>query len=379
MKHARAIAIFLLLLSAHSDAEDSASFEEQVAEYIRRYPYQRTYDYVARYSQGDPAKLNVWAIAGEPRLVTAGNDIVPRTNHDTFYQAANVWLGDGPVVLASDAPSEDRFNSFQLIDERNANYRNVIHPKGEYTLYFGAKPHEIHGEAIDVPSLLSIVIVRVEVKDETDPEDVAAAKTVINGMTITGKRPADFPHIDVLGGFEADVVAEANRRMDEAFVTVPFRETIVGPGQAPGRDVPFLYHAAGTKGGFGGPDPRHSAYEVILLDGDGEPIKGRNGTYTVVTEEPPVDGFWSVTVYDTERGGFLHPNERDRYHINGTSAERNPDGTVTFTFKQECDETDSNCLDVPAGRFDVVPRYYLPRDEIASGAWTFPKIELVTE
>jgi len=379
MKHARAITIFSLLLSAHSGAEDFASFEEKVAEYIRRYPYQQTYEYVARYSQGDPAKLNVWAIPGEPRLVTAGNDIVPRTNHDTFYQAANVWLGDGPVVLASSAPSEDRFNSFQLIDERNANYRNIVYPKGEYTLYFGAKPDEIRGEAVEVPSLLSIVLVRVEVKDETKPEDVAAAKAVINAMTITGKRPADFPRAHLLNGFGADVVAEAHRRMDEAFARVPFRQTVVGPEQEPGRDVPYLHHAAGTKGGFGGPDPRHSAYEAILFDADGEPMKGSNGTYTVTTEEPPVDAFWSVTVYDTERGGFLHPNERNRYHINDTAAERNADGTVTFTFKQTCEKTASNCLAVPAGRFDVVPRYYLPHEEIVSGAWTFPKIERVTE
>jgi hypothetical protein len=377
MKHAVALALSSLFMSAHSQAEDSASFEEQVAEYIRRYPYQQTYDYVARYSQGDPAKLNVWAIPGAPRLVTAGNDVVPRTNHDTFYQAANVWLGDGPVVLVANAPSEERFNSFQLIDERNANYRNVIYPKGEYTLYFGAKPLDIRGEAIEVPSLLSIVLVRVEVKDETDPEDVGAAKSVLSGMTITGERPAEFPRVDLLGGFGADVVAEANRRMDEAFVTVPFRDTIVGPGQAPGRDVPYLHHAAGTKGAFGGPDPRHSAYEVIWLDRDGEPMEGSKGTYAVVTEEPPVDAFWSVTVYDTERGGFLHPNERNRYHINDTSAERNSDGTVTFTFKQTCEESDSNCLEVPAGRFDVVPRYYLPREQIVSGAWTFPRIELV--
>ena len=96
----------------------------------------------------------------------------------------------------------------------------------------------------------------------------------------------------------------------------------------------------------------------------------------VTTEEPPVDGFWSITVYDTDRGGFLHPNGDDRYHINNTVAERNSDGTVTFTFKQDCDTTDLNCLEVPAGRFDLVSRYYLPKDEIISGEWTWPKISL---
>jgi hypothetical protein len=99
----------------------------------------------------------------------------------------------------------------------------------------------------------------------------------------------------------------------------------------------------------------------------------------VTTEEPPVDAFWSITVYDTERGSFLHPNDDDKYHVNDTSAIRNADGTVTFTFKQACEAEDLNCLEVPPGRFDLVTRYYLPHQEIISGAWTFPRPELIGE
>ncbi len=102
---------------------------------------------------------------------------------------------------------------------------------------------------------------------------------------------------------------------------------------------------------------------------------GNKGKYTVTTEEPLVDAFWSVTVYDTGRGGFPHPNDDDRYPINNTAAIRNDDGTVTFTFKQDCESPDLNCLEIPEGRFDVVARYYLPHDEIIAGEWTLPKIE----
>ena len=156
-------------------------------------------------------------------------------------------------------------------------------------------------------------------------------------------------------------------------------DTIVGPGQEPGVDVPVLNHSAGTKGGWGGPDPAHSAYEIILLGKGGVPMVGANGTYTVTTEEPPVDAFWSLTIYDTDRGGFFHPNAEDRYHINNTSAVRNDDGTVTFVFKQACEASDENCLEVPVGRFDLTARYYLPHEDIISGQWTLPKIELVTD
>lgn len=360
--------------------QESESLELQVAEYIRRYPYQQTYDYGLRYTGGDPAKLNTWLLGGEPVLVRAGDDIVPRTNNDTFYQAATVWLADGlVVVLSSDAPSKDRFSSFQLGDDRNANYRNILYPKGKYTLYFGEKPARFEGEAIEVPSRLSVVLVRVEVKDKNNLADVAGAKAVLNGMTVTGSRPADFPRVDLLSEFSADVAAEAHRRMDQVFATTPISQMIVGPGQEPGRDVPYLFHAAVTKGAYGGPDPAHSAYEAIFVDRNGRELMGRNGTYTVTTEEPPVDAFWSVTVYDSERGGFLHPNRNDRYHINNTSAIRNANGTVTFTFKQACEAEDLNCLEVPSGRFDIATRYFLPHEEIISGAWTFPGVGLIAE
>ncbi len=141
-------------------------------------------------------------------------------------------------------------------------------------------------------------------------------------------------------------------------------------------DLSYLKHAAVTKGAWGGPVPSHSSYETIFFDENGNEMMGNRGTYTVTTKEPPVDAFWSVTVYDTERGGFLHPNDDDRYHINNTAAIRNDDGTVTFTFKRNCESSDLNCLEVPAGRFDLVTRYYLPHDEIITGKWTLPKIEL---
>ena len=377
MKRSLATAGLLLTLVSSTFAADS--FEDQVTEYLRGYPYQVTYDYAVRFTGGDPSNFHRWLPAGEPALVRAGDDILPRTNNDTYYKIAVLDLESGPVVLESRAPSRNRFNSFQLVDERNANYRNVIFPAGKYTLYFGERPGDVGGEAIEVPSPLSFVIVRVEVRNKNDPADVAAAKTVFNGITIQGVRADAPPRRDLLSAFPPDVVAEANRRMDDVFATEPFRELVVGPGKEPGRDVPYLQHAAGTKGGWGGPDPSHSSYEAIFFDEDGKELAGSNGTYTVTTDVPAVDGFWSVTVYDTQRGGRLHPNAADRYHFNGTTAVKNADGTVTFTFKRACGASDRNCLEVPAGRFDVTARYFLPREPILSGKWRFPKIERVAE
>ncbi len=348
-------------------------FEQQVNEYIRKFPYQDTYNYAMKYTNGDPAKFNVWVIGEIPALTKAGEDKVVRMNNDTYYKLAFVVLDKGPVVLESTAPANDRFNSFQLMDDRNANYRNIIHPAGKYTLYHGETPAQVQGEAVQVPSNLSVVIVRVEVKDKDNPADVAAAKEVFNGITITGPKFDSVPKVDLLSGFDQKVELEAQKRIDQAIETVPFTDTIVGPGQEPGKDVPYLNHAAGTKAGWGGPHPSHSAYSFSFTDADGNTLDGSKGTYTLTTQEPDVGAFWSVTVYDTQPGGFFHPNKANRYHINNTTAVKNADGTVTFTFKQQCTDQDKNCLEVPANAFDITSRYYLPGEDIISGQWTMQK------
>ena len=361
---------------SQQDAAATSDFEKQVEAYIQKFPYQDTHNYAMNYTKGDPAKFNMWVLGEEPALVKAGEDKVVRMNNDTFYKMAFLVLDKGPVVLGSSAPANDRFSSFQLMDDRNANYRNIIDPKGKYTLYHGSKPAQIEGEAIEVPSNLSVVIVRVEVKDKDDAKDVAAAEKVFKGITIDAPKLEKAPELDLLSGFDEKVEKEALQRLDKTFATVSFTDTIVGPGQQPGKDVPYINHAAGTKGGWGGPDPTHSAYDIIFTDNAGKTLNGSNGIYTITTEEPLVKGFWSITVYDTERGGFFHPNKDDRYHINGASAVKNADGTITFTFRQQCSDKDRNCIEVPAGAFDLTARYYLPDTKIISGEWKLPKAKL---
>jgi len=356
-----------LVLAACASAD---TFDADVGEYLRLFPYQETYNYVMRYTGGDPAKFNVWVLGAEPGLTKAGEDKVVRMNNDTYYKLAFVRLDEGPVTLRSDAPADDRFYSFQLMDDRNANYRNVIRPSGIYTLYRGDRPADVEGEAIEVPSELSVVIVRVEVKNKNDPADTEAAQRVFNGITISGPQVNAIPEVDLLSGFDDAVREGATRRMDSVMATVPFTQTVVGPRQEPGRDVPYLYHAAGTKDGWGGPSPTHSAYQGMYTDAEGVTLDGSKGTYTLTTTAPPVGAFWSVTAYDTEHGGFFHPNPDDRYHINNTTAVADADGTFTFVFKPICGSEDRNCLAVPEGPFDVFARYYLPGDEIISGRWT---------
>jgi hypothetical protein len=362
------------IMIAACSPEQSAStddFEKQVEDYIQKFPYQETFDYAMRLTGGDPGKLNQWGQASRD-LLKAGEDSIVRVNNDTLYKTAFIYLGDGPVVLRSDAPSQERFSSFQLQDDRNANYRNIINPAGSYTLYHGEQPETITGEAVEVPSLLSAVVTRIEVKDSDDAADMAAAQAVFDGITIEGPTISEMPAVDLLSGFDEQVAQEANKRMDETARSVPFSKMIVGPGREPGKDVPYLSHSAGTKVGWGGPATSHSAYESMFTDASGATLEGAKGEYVLVTEAPPVNAFWSITVYDSTTGR-LHPNDDDRYHFNNTTAASSQDGTFTFRFKTKCEDGDVNCLEVPAGPFDVAARYYLPEPEIMNGKWTIPR------
>jgi len=348
---------------------------EQVAEYIKAFPYQETYEYVKKYTGGDASKLNTWIVGQEPVLIKAGTDKVARMNNDTYYKMAFVDFSKGPVTLSSTNGSEERFSSYQLMDDHNTNFENVFFPKGNHTLYYGKAPENVEGTLIESPSNIAVVIVRVELRDKSNSEDVELAQTIFNGISIEGPVITEFPIVDLLSSFDEEVTVRATTLIDSTFKAVPFSATVASPDQVP-NEVSYINLAAGSKGGWGGPITAHSAYETIFLDNENNTMDASKGVYTLTTKAPLVDAFWSITVYDTKRGGYFHPNKTDTYHINNTTAVANEDGTYTFLFKTECDNDDKNCLEVPNGPFDIVPRFYLPQEEILSGAWEIPRAEL---
>ncbi|WP_298534701.1 DUF1214 domain-containing protein [uncultured Algibacter sp.] len=375
MKTNLILVIVLIFLSSSckntTDKRKELSFDDKVNDYIQKFPYQDTYNYMVAYTGGDPSKLNK-PTEGQPELTKAGEDKIVRMNNDTYYTGGFVYLINGPVKLSASYSDPTRFYSFQLVDDKNCNFQNIINPEGDYYLYYDEKPKGVKEEQlIKSPSLIAGVITRVEVKDKDNAQDVETAKQVFNGVSISGPEIKKFPKLDLLSGFEDSVANRANQLMDSVFANVPFKALVASPEQVP-NEVSYLNLAAGTKGGWGGPLASHSSYHMMFFDNLGNKLDGNKGTYTITTEEPNVDAFWSVTAYDTERGGFFHPNKNDLYHINNTTAIRNSDGTITFTFKSNCEVGDLNCLEVPSGKFDLAVRYYLPQEDLISGKWTMP-------
>jgi hypothetical protein len=95
--------------------------------------------------------------------------------------------------------------------------------------------------------------------------------------------------------------------------------------------------------------------------------------YKLNVKDVPVDGFWSITVYNAE--GYFQSNELNVYSINNITAKKSEDGSVTIQFGG-CDGKTANCLPLFKGWIYTV-RLYRPRAEILDGAWTFPEAEPV--
>ena len=83
----------------------------------------------------------------------------------------------------------------------------------------------------------------------------------------------------------------------------------------------------------------------------------------------PVDGFWSVSLYNGD--GYFEKNPYDAYSVNNITAVKNDDGTIEIQFGG-CDGKIPNCLPIMKG-WNYTVRLYRPHAEILEGSWTFPE------
>ncbi|MEV7869396.1 DUF1254 domain-containing protein [Streptomyces sp. NPDC088124] len=148
------------------------------------------------------------------------------------------------------------------------------------------------------------------------------------------------------------------------------------------RDAARLLRAAAARGGLWGGHGYEAASAMTWNDADGEPLEGRH-TYTLRFEQPPpVDAFWSLTMYDLPEY-HLVANPLDRYAIGDRTGglRRAADGSLTLHLRPgrpEDEEAAANWLPTPPGRFRPVLRMYEPRAALFDGGYELPAIRRVT-
>jgi hypothetical protein len=128
-------------------------------------------------------------------------------------------------------------------------------------------------------------------------------------------------------------------------------------------------------------DNRPSETQYFYTDGDsqGEQLEGQH-LYAVTFQDgelPPVNGFWSLTVYNHHH--LFEVNDLNRYSLGTKNKDLqfNPDGSLTLYFSTQSPGTDkeTNWVPAPEGTFSLYIRAYWGKEPIRDGSWIPPVIE----
>jgi hypothetical protein len=149
----------------------------------------------------------------------------------------------------------------------------------------------------------------------------------------------------------------------------------------------WLLRAAGAKAGIYGNDAVEATYPMTKTLADGQLLDGSKAKYTLTFaagQYPPVNAFWSVTMYDGKTQ-LLIENPINRYLINSPmlpNLKKNADVSLTIYIQKDSPGKDkeSNWLPAPNGPIYLVMRLYWPKAEPPSilppgeGTWQPPAI-----
>jgi hypothetical protein len=139
----------------------------------------------------------------------------------------------------------------------------------------------------------------------------------------------------------------------------------------------YLKRAIVAQYGLGANLPEDAIYPANLGDETGKPLDGAN-KYVVhfsKGDTPPVNAFWSITLYDSE--GFQVANPLNRFAVSSWMPFKyNADGSLDLYFQNESPGADkeSNWLPAPKGAFNLTMRLYAPRSEALTGKWNPPPV-----
>lgn len=132
-------------------------------------------------------------------------------------------------------------------------------------------------------------------------------------------------------------------------------------------------------------ESREASYPIAWCDAAGQPLEGRQRyqLHFAPGALPPVDAFWSITLYDS-RDYMLVDNAIDRYAIGDRTPglRRDADGGLTLHIAHAPpldDAARANWLPAPAGGFYLCLRAYVPRAELLDGRYALPAVTPVKD
>jgi hypothetical protein len=265
---------------------------------------------------------------------------VIRLNRDTLYSFAVVDISAGATLTIPE--HGERYLSAMVVNEHHY-VDAVFHEAGE---------HELSLERFGTPHVVVAVRILADPNDHADLAEVRAIQDAI-GLEAGSSQPFEMPDYDTETFDETRDALLALARNLTGFDRMFGARDEVDP----------VRHLIGTAAGWGGLPSAEASY--IGVD-PRLPV----GRYELTVGDVPVDGFWSISVYNAS--GFFEPNERGAYTINNITGVRNDDGTVTVRFGDYPADV-PNAIPITEG-WNYLVRLYRPRPEILDGEWTFPTL-----
>jgi hypothetical protein len=125
-----------------------------------------------------------------------------------------------------------------------------------------------------------------------------------------------------------------------------------------------------------------AVYPYTEVDSTGQKLTGAN-EYTLTFAKdatPPVNGFWSITMYEIDQGWWFVPNDLNKFTVSPrNNLKYNQDGSVTLYFQNASPgaEKEANWLPAPKGEFIPMLRMYWPKEDspsILNGSWKPPAV-----
>ena len=193
--------------------------------------------------------------------------------------------------------------------------------------------------------------------DPNDPKDVEAVHTLQDAIKVS--QPGG-PGTFKVPNWDASSQVKVREGLLSLASTIPDTKGMFGPKDK----VDPIRHLIGSASAWGGNPEEDALYlNVTPAHNDGKTI------YKLNVKDVPVDGFWSISVYDGK--GYFVANPQNAYSLNNLIAKPSNDGSFAIQFGG-CDSATLNCLPTPAG-WNYLVRLYRPKPEILNGAWTFPE------
>ncbi|BDD98764.1 uncharacterized protein RMCFA_3241 [Mycolicibacterium fortuitum subsp. acetamidolyticum] len=274
------------------------------------------------------------------------HQIVIRQNRDTLYSAAVFDLDAGPVTITL-PDGGGRFMSLQIISEDH------------YTTNVVYGPTELTFSRDSVDTRYAAAAVRI-LADPADPADLAAVHALQDAIGVAQAES---------GFFEIPAWDPASQKtVRDALITLSTTLADTKSMFGPEYDVDPVRHLIGSAFAWGGNPERDALYLTVVPPGnDGTTV------HRLTVKDVPVDGFWSVTVYNKD--GYFTPNPQNAYSVNNVTAVKDADGATTVQFGGGPDGA-ANVLPITEG-WNYLVRLYRPRPEILDGSWTFPAAQPV--